>query len=279
MNAVLTLEDDFCDVLSKAIAGKGVDAETTAAELEVTATIVENWCEGTSLPREEIMPALCAFLGLGLQSSLAARNRNWHPGIEVPDGVEMYLQPTKPYRSNGYLITCGNELAVIDPAGDPDDIFDRIGAHHGKELRYILITHRHPDHCDAAPSVHSRFPHAQIYMPAIESEAVPALVGHTRAASDNLRLPFGTSVVNVIALPGHTDGSVCFRLDQTLWVGDAFFAGSVGRCFAMRTNYSQQLANIRRRIFPLGEEMVVLPGHGPLTTLGLEQQHNPFFAH
>jgi hydroxyacylglutathione hydrolase len=77
--------------------------------------------------------------------------------------------------------------------------------------------------------------------------------------------------------PGHTDGSSCFLFRSTLFSGDTLFAGSVGGIFASVSTYDDLLASVRFKLFALDDETVVMPGHGPPTTIAQEKAHNPFF--
>jgi glyoxylase-like metal-dependent hydrolase (beta-lactamase superfamily II) len=76
--------------------------------------------------------------------------------------------------------------------------------------------------------------------------------------------------------PGHTDGSSCFLFRATLFTGDTLFAGSVGGVFADVSTYDDLLASIRLKLFTLNGETVIMPGHGPPSTIAQEREHNPF---
>ncbi|MDE7374778.1 MAG: MBL fold metallo-hydrolase, partial [Odoribacter sp.] len=104
------------------------------------------------------------------------------------------------------------------------------------------------------------------------------------AAGEYLRhgdvVRFGESEMQVIAVGGHSPGGLCFysERDKLLLSGDVLFAGSVGRSDFPGGNGEELLAGIRERLFVLPEEVTVIPGHGPLTTIGEEKRHNPFFS-
>jgi glyoxylase-like metal-dependent hydrolase (beta-lactamase superfamily II) len=96
--------------------------------------------------------------------------------------------------------------------------------------------------------------------------------------TDGDELPFGEDAsIRMLHTPGHTDGSSCFLFRSTLFSGDTLFAGSVGGIFADVSTYEDLLASIRFKLFALDEETVVMPGHGPPTTIAEEKAHNPFF--
>ena len=89
-------------------------------------------------------------------------------------------------------------------------------------------------------------------------------------------LPLGSEQLAVIHTPGHSPGSVSFHWDHLVWDGDVLFAGSVGRTDLPGGSFEQLVASIRGRLFPLGDETLVLSGHGPETTIGAERKGNPF---
>ena len=93
---------------------------------------------------------------------------------------------------------------------------------------------------------------------------------------DGQRITLGDEQLEVIHTPGHSPGGVCFRRSGDLWVGDTLFAGSVGRTDLPGASFEQLERSIRNRIFPLGDDVRCLPGHGAATTVGEERRHNPF---
>jgi glyoxylase-like metal-dependent hydrolase (beta-lactamase superfamily II) len=94
--------------------------------------------------------------------------------------------------------------------------------------------------------------------------------------AEGMRVPLGEQALDVLFTPGHAPGHVTFRHGGTLWSGDVLFAGSVGRTDLPGASWSVLEKSIRERLFPLGDDLKVLPGHGPATTIGEERRHNPF---
>ena len=272
------LEDDFNDVITKAARGNALHLEHIAQQLSKPQTMVEGWFSGREIPQADVITALASLLQLRPAALQASAERAWHPATPLPANVQSYIQYSRP-ESNGYLIRAdnGQEIALIDPAGESKHLIELVESA-ALPLRYLFITHRHDDHADAAAELLKRFPHVEIMMHMTEALTRSELPELTRVIKDRDCIPFGDDQVEVVITPGHTDGSTCFRFGSSICVGDTLFAGSVGRNFGPTATYSEQLKNIRTRIFTLPKQTVILPGHGPATTVGLERLHNPFFS-
>jgi glyoxylase-like metal-dependent hydrolase (beta-lactamase superfamily II) len=171
----------------------------------------------------------------------------------------------------------GKTAALIDPAGIPANLLRAIdqGPY---ALRYILITHKHADHCDATADIARAFPQAQIVMHKSDVSAIGDLAPKALPIVDGDELPFGeNAAIRMLHTPGHTDGSSCFLFRSTLFTGDTLFAGSVGGAFGTLSTYRDILDSVRTKIFTLDDATVLMPGHGPPSTVAEEKAHNPFF--
>jgi glyoxylase-like metal-dependent hydrolase (beta-lactamase superfamily II) len=145
-------------------------------------------------------------------------------------------------------------------------------------LRYILITHKHADHCDATADVARAFPDAQIVMHRADVAAIGALGARALPIVDGDELPFGPdAAIRMLHTPGHTDGSSCFLFRSTAFTGDTLFAGSVGGAYGDVSTYADILTSVREKLFSLDDTTVIAPGHGPPSTIAEEKAHNPFF--
>jgi glyoxylase-like metal-dependent hydrolase (beta-lactamase superfamily II) len=203
--------------------------------------------------------------------------QRWAPHAHVPHDVRHH--PHDPHPSNGYLffLEDGRTAALIDPAGLPSTLL-RAVREGPYALRYILITHKHADHCDATADVARAFPDAQIVMHRADSAAIGAYAQRALPVVDGDELPFGDDAsIRMLHTPGHTDGSSCFAFRSTLFTGDTLFAGSVGGIFADVATYDDLLDSVRFKLFSLDDDTVVMPGHGPPSTIAQERAHNPFF--
>jgi glyoxylase-like metal-dependent hydrolase (beta-lactamase superfamily II) len=201
------------------------------------------------------------------------------------------------YQVNTYLVGCPRtrEALVIDPAGAPQTII-RCAAAEGLSLRLILNTHGHADHVAANRQLKAllKVPvglHADderfFADPAIRArtEAELGLPGPDPADftfSDGDRLTVGTLEIEVLHTPGHTPGSVCFRVADNLFTGDTLFVGDVGRTDLAGGSLETLLKSLETKIIGLPPETVVWPGHPygdtPTSTIGRERAENPYIT-
>ena len=196
-----------------------------------------------------------------------------------------------PIQANCYILGCerAREAAVIDPGGDSDEIL-RALAEERLRCVYIINTHGHFDHAAENKRL-KRVTNAELLIH--EKDAALIL---NQAASGRLwgfvvenSLPpdryigegdvirFGDISLRVLHTPGHSRGGISLVTDQMVFVGDTLFAGSIGRTDFPGGDYEGLLRSVREKIFTLGDDVVVYPGHGPKTTVGREKRSNPFF--
>ncbi|RLA95282.1 MAG: MBL fold metallo-hydrolase [Deltaproteobacteria bacterium] len=197
-----------------------------------------------------------------------------------------------PLQANCYIVGCERTrlAAVIDPGGDGPRI---VAALEGEGLRaiYIINTHGHFDHTGANRYV-KEATGAQLL---IHSADAPMILQQSKSAAmwglrvDDSPPPdryleegdlvvFGDVSLEVLHTPGHTPGGISLFTDGVVFVGDTLFAGSIGRTDFPGGDYRTLLDSVRTKIFPLGDEVIVYPGHGPETTVGHERRYNPFFT-
>ncbi|MEO6912583.1 MAG: MBL fold metallo-hydrolase, partial [Candidatus Baltobacteraceae bacterium] len=206
----------------------------------------------------------------------AAARRYTPPEIAV---AEVRHHPQVPHPSNGYVffLDGGARAALVDPAGIPANLLRmlRDGKYH---LQYILVTHKHADHCDATAEIAAAFPEAEIVMHQADVHAIGALASKAVLVRDGDDLPFSDDVrIRMLHTPGHTDGSSSYLVRSTVFTGDTLFAGSIGGAYGDVSTYDDILNSVNTKLFTLPDETIVMPGHGPPTTLALEKAHNPFF--
>jgi hydroxyacylglutathione hydrolase len=182
------------------------------------------------------------------------------------------------------------EAIVVDPGDEISRINERLKAH-GLTLKQILITHAHIDHVGGALKLKS-LTGAPIFLnendlPLLEIMAeqaawvgvpTPETAPPDETLTDGRRVGLENYPAHVIHTPGHTQGSICLHFEPLKMVlaGDTLFAGSIGRTDLPGGNYDQILDSIQSRLLTLPDGTKVVPGHGPVTTIGAERKTNPF---
>lgn len=195
-----------------------------------------------------------------------------------------------PIQANCYILGCEQkrEAVVIDPGGEAERILMEL-AKHELTLRHIINTHGHFDHVGA----NGRLKKATDAPILIHAQDAPMLTQLSQAAAswgltaedsppadrrleDGDTVVFGTINLKVIHTPGHSPGGISLFTDGSVFVGDTLFAGSVGRTDLPGGNPEVLKNSIRQKLFPLGDDVKVYPGHMHTTTIGEERRHNPF---
>ncbi|WP_310534734.1 MBL fold metallo-hydrolase [Novosphingobium sp.] len=204
------------------------------------------------------------------------------------------IVPVTPFEQNCSLLWCTKTMrgVLVDPGGDLDRLKLAI-SRAGITVEKLLITHGHMDHCGMAGvlardlGVPIEGPH-QDDLFWIESLDDPSkrygLEGESftpdRWLHDGDTVSFGEVEMQVIHCPGHTPGHVVFFHEPTRLavVGDVIFQGSIGRTDFPKGNHADLIASITERLWPLGNDVTFIPGHGPTSTFGHERLTNPFVA-
>ena len=183
------------------------------------------------------------------------------------------------------------KAAVIDPGGDLDRLLAEV-EQRGLELEQIWLTHAHIDHAGGTGELAQRLglpivgPHRgdQFWIDGLPQQS--AMFGFppaqaftpTRWLDDGDTVQLGSHVLQVRHCPGHTPGHVVFHSPelQRAFVGDVLFAGSIGRTDFPQGNHAQLIESITQRLWPMGDETVFIPGHGPESSFGRERRSNPY---
>jgi len=207
--------------------------------------------------------------------------------------VKVMLIPVTAFEQNCSLLICeqSNQAAVVDPGGDVERILAAIDQA-GVKVEKILLTHGHVDHAGGVSELAKRLnlpvegPEKgdKFWIDQIPEQASQFGFGEAESFEPDRWLEDGDTVgvgntrLQVIHAPGHTPGHVVFydATARLAVVGDVLFRGSIGRTDFPGGNHQDLLDSIRLKLFPLGDDISFIPGHGPVSTFGDERQHNPF---
>ena len=203
------------------------------------------------------------------------------------------IVPVTPFQQNCAILWCETttRAAVIDPGGDLERVIAAIGRA-GVTPEKIMLTHGHIDHAGGAAELKERLA-IPIEGPHRADEFLLTRLAETGAAygidearnvvpdlwlEEGNELRVGELVFDVLHCPGHSPGSIAFKLRHEPFAvtGDVLFRGSVGRTDLPRGDPATLLRSIREKLLPLGDEVAFLCGHGPMSTSGEERRTNPF---
>jgi len=204
------------------------------------------------------------------------------------------ILPVGPLQCNCSVIgdESTREGLVIDPGDDIEDVLTLVRKHN-LQVKQIVVTHAHIDHvggamklraATGAPILLNQNDYALLKM--LDAQAAwigvappgKVEIDHSVAQADSIKT--GSLSADVIHTPGHTEGSIClyFPAEKKLIAGDTLFAGSIGRTDLPGGSFEKIIRSLHDKVLELPDDTVVIPGHGPLTTIGDERQSNPFLV-
>ena len=204
------------------------------------------------------------------------------------------ILPVGPLQCNCSIVgdETSREAMVIDPGDDIEEILALIRKH-GLQVKQIVITHAHIDHvggamklraATGAPILLNQNDYALLKMLDVQATWLgmtsPGKVDIDHSVTTGEKVSAGTHTASVLHTPGHTEGSIClyFAPEKTLIAGDTLFAGSIGRTDLPGGSTQKIMRSLHDTVLALPDETVVVPGHGPLTTIGEERASNPFLT-
>jgi 3-hydroxyisobutyrate dehydrogenase-like beta-hydroxyacid dehydrogenase/glyoxylase-like metal-dependent hydrolase (beta-lactamase superfamily II) len=267
----IPLEDNFEDIIGKAQKGLDLNDEELAFRAGIAVSALRDMKSGRVLEGPARFAA--PLLGLHVESLLAIGRGTWKPAPVTVPGLLCFNTVWGGMTVNSFVVCDPVSLAAVlfDTGADASPALEAIAAQ-GLRLEAVYITHTHPDHIADLDRVRAAFP------------GIPVRVGrgelfdNAEAVDEGYTFTHGALHIEARETSGHARCGMTYvvtGLERPLAVvGDALFAGSMG---GPRTSWSQALTTNRRRIFPLPDNTVLCPGHGPLTTVAEEKAHNPFY--
>lgn len=268
------LEDDYCDVLTKAASARGYSAQELAQWTGIDQPSVEAALAGhDSSP--DVLRMLSSSLGLDGGRVIAIARGDYHPCAVLPRDVvqvsmDFHGQPVHCYvvadpQSPGHVI-------AIDSGTHAEPLLEALDQM-GADLKAVFITHLDRDHVGGVDGVLEKFPSAELWSPEGEGFAP----GRHFSVGDTFA--FGGLTVTALSTRGHGPAAVSFAIgglsSPVVMVGDSLFAGSIGR---PRHGIDLALDEIKNNLLTLDGRTVLCPGHGSLTTVDQELAGNPFFS-
>jgi hydroxyacylglutathione hydrolase len=272
--ARIPLEDNFDDVINKAQRGLKISDAELAQRAEVSSEDLAAVKAGK--PLDAVIRRVARHLYLAPDALEALAHKRWYPQQAVfPKGFAAFNTPYDDMKVNSYLVWDARTklAAAFDTGATAQAMLDLIHSE-GLVLHYIFLTHTHEDHvADLANLANTT--KAEVWA----SELEPAPHPGAKTFKENAHFHLGPLAIKTLLTNGHSPGMTSFYITGLSWplaiVGDAIFASSMG---GSASQFALQLKNNKEKLLTLPRDTVLACGHGPLTTLGQEKQHNPFFA-
>ncbi|HAM71090.1 MAG TPA: MBL fold metallo-hydrolase [Verrucomicrobiales bacterium] len=266
----IPLEDTFVDVLSKAQKGFKLGDADLARRADVSLEELARAKRGEV--EEEVLRKLARSLNLGKSSLVELARKGWFPDPLELDGLAQFNTPFNDMTVNSYLVwdSRSKEAVAFDSGANAYGMMATVRTQN-LQLKHLFLTHTHGDHVADVDRIRSETG-ARMWV----SEKEPFPEAETFAEGRSFEL--GVLRIEARSTTGHSVGGTTYVITglarPVAVVGDALFAASMG---GGGISFLDALANNRRKILLLPDDCVVCPGHGPLTTVGWEKKHNPFF--
>ena len=268
--ANIPLEDSFSDIIGKAQRGLKLSDADLARRAEMSVADLEKIKSGEF--DEALVGKVCSPLHLSARALITLGKKEWYPPSHEVEGLACFNTTYEDMTVNSYLIfdPQTKEAAAFDTGADAGVLLD-FAKENELQIKLILLTHTHIDHVVDLKTLEEAT-NAPAYVGELESfdEAEPFKPGKTFSV--------GGLKIETRQTSGHARGGITYVISglkkPVAIVGDAIFCCSMG---GGMISYDEALQTNRKEIFSLADETILCPGHGPLTTVGEQKLHNPFF--
>jgi len=267
----IPLEDNFADVLGKAQRGRGISDSELSEKSGIPSEKIRELRNGEF--DEQALLRVAPVLGLAPRALVDLAKGDWQPQEIQLDGLAQFSTHYGEMLVNAYLIWDPEtkDAAAFDTGADCSNMLQLVKKKN-LEVKLILLTHAHPDHVADLSRLHKETG-APIFISARES--APS----AEPIDEGKHFQLGKIDIESRLTWGHSPGGMTYVANglarPVALVGDSLFAGSMG---GGNVSYNDALRNNLEKILTLPDETIICPGHGPMTTVGEEKQHNPFFA-
>jgi hydroxyacylglutathione hydrolase len=265
----IPLEDLFEDIIGKAQRGLKLSDEEVATKAGLASSTLDGLRTGSGTRAD--VDALARALELKPEPLWESFQRSWEPEPVNIDGLEQVNTDMLGFTVNTYLVwdPSSQSCALFDAGIEPATLF-AIRDRRNLKVESIFITHTHEDHVAALKEIAAKIS-ARLFGPSREP------VSGATAVEEGNRFEIGNLKIEARLTNGHSPGGISYIIEglsaPVAVVGDSLFSGSMG---GAPTAYSLALTNNREKLMTLPADTVICPGHGPMTTVGEERQHNPF---
>jgi len=270
----IPIEDNFTDVISKAQRGMGMSDEDLCKRAEVSGGDLKAVKAGEV--NDAVIRRIARHLRLGPNALEELAHKKWYPEAPVfPHGFAIFNTPFEDLTVNSYLIWDArtHTAAAFDTGSDCGEMLDLLRSERLR-LHMIFLTHTHEDHVADLARL-AKATGAEVWA----SEREPAAYPGAKTFKENEHFHLGSLAIKTLLTWGHSPGLTTYYVTglsyPLAFVGDSLFAASIGGTSEF---FAEQHKNDVEKILRLPRNTVLACGHGPLTTVGQEKRHNPFFA-
>src|SRR5215813_10167463 len=269
---MIPLEDNFSDVIGKAQRGLGISDSELAKKAGLSLETIRKLRDGDF--DERALLSVAPVLGLAGDQLRDLAKGEWRPErVKEREGLAQFNTRFHDMTVNAYLVWDPAKLvaAAFDTGAKSDEMV-RFAHRHKLNVQLILLTHAHPDHVADLPRLREETG-ADVFTSSREP------VSGAEPIDEGRHFHLGNLEIDTLLTWGHSQGGMTYLVKGLAHpiaiVGDSLFAGSMG---GGNVSYENALRNNLEKIMTLPDETIICPGHGPMTTVGEEKRHNPFFA-